>query len=118
MNDVVVNCSLESAIHILGGRWRVILVFSLLNGSKRFSDLQKDIGIARRMLTVNLRVLEEAGLVSRTAYAEVPPRVEYELTPYGMELRPLINDLCSWGQKFNDRQEKDRAAPSISSPVE
>jgi DNA-binding HxlR family transcriptional regulator len=109
---------LEEAIHILGGRWRAILLYFLLNGPQRFSDLQKHTGISRRILTVNLRVLEEAGLVLRTAYAEVPPRVEYQLTPDGLALRSIIHDLYSWGEKFKSRTNGNGVALSTPLPVE
>ena len=95
---------LERTMRTLGGRWRTVLLYLLLDGPKRFSELQRSSDISRRMLTVNLRALEEAGLVMRTTYAEVPPRVEYELTPEGMELRPLINDLYAWGERLGRQQ--------------
>jgi DNA-binding HxlR family transcriptional regulator len=107
---------LEKAAHVLGGRWRTIVVHFLMDGPKRFSDIQKNTGIARSMLRGNLRVLEEAGLIVRMAYPEVPPRVEYALTTEGLELRLLINDLYAWGQKFQNRHNK--AKTSISSPAE
>ncbi len=109
---------LEEVTPILGGRWRLILVHRLLNGPKRFGDLQKESGISRRILTANLRALEEVGLVVRTAYAEVPPRVEYGLTPEGMELQPLIECLSSWGQKFIDRQTIEPNKSTTSLPAE
>jgi len=109
---------LEEAVHILGGRWRIILLYFLLNGPQRFSDLQKHTGISRRILTVNLRVLEEAGLVLRTAYPEVPPRVEYQLTPDGLALRSIIHDLYSWGEKFGSRTNRNSATATTSLPVE
>jgi DNA-binding HxlR family transcriptional regulator len=103
-------------MHIIGGRWRLVLVSALLDGPKRFSEIQKKTGVARSMLRGNLRVLEEAGLIRRIAYPEVPPRVEYALTQEGLELRPLINDLYAWGQKFKARQ-KDNGT-TISLPAE
>jgi DNA-binding HxlR family transcriptional regulator len=117
---ITISCSasLGVALQILGGRWRLILVSALFDGPKRFSDLQKETGISRRILTVNLRALEEVGLISRTAYPEVPPRVEYGLTSEGMKLRPIINDLCVWGQKFSNRQSVTPTAPANSLPVE
>lgn len=90
----------------------------LLSGPKRFSDLQKDVGITRRMLTINLRALGDAGLVLRTAYPEVPPRVEYQLTPHGLELRVLINDLYLCGQRFKDRQKTISDIKAITLPAE
>lgn len=102
MKKSVSGCPVEDAMRVLGGRWRAVLVFYLLDGPKRFSDLRRDMpGISQRMLTLDLRVLESAGLVSRTVYPEVPVRVEYRLTPEGRLLRPTINELCKLGKMFN-----------------
>jgi DNA-binding HxlR family transcriptional regulator len=102
MKKSVSGCPVEDAMRVLGGRWRAVLVFYLLDGSKRFSDLRRDMpGISQRMLTLDLRALESAGLVSRTVYPEVPVRVEYRLTPEGRLLRPTINELCKLGKMFN-----------------
>jgi DNA-binding HxlR family transcriptional regulator len=97
MRKSITGHPIEGAMDVLGGRWRAILVCFLLSGPKRFSDLQKEIRIGRRMLTVNLRVLEEAGLVVRTAYAEVPPRVEYGFPKHrhGHSLLPLKKPLAA-----------------------
>lgn len=109
---------LDDFSKLLGGRWRLVLIYRLLDGPKRYGDLLKITGISRRMLTVNLRVLEKAGLVSRSAYAEIPPRVEYGLTPQGMELKPVIDVLCAWSQKFKERHEKNMADIPATSPAE
>jgi DNA-binding HxlR family transcriptional regulator len=102
MKKSVSGCPVEDAMRVLGGRWRAVLVFYLLDGPKRFSDLRRDMpGISQRMLTLDLRALESAGLVSRTVYPEVPVRVEYRLTPEGRLLRPTINELCKLGKMFN-----------------
>ena len=101
MKANVSGCPVEDAMHVLGGRWRAVLVFYLLNGRKRFSELRRDMpGISQRMLTLDLRALEKAGLVSRTVYPEVPVRVEYELTAEGRTLRPTIDELCKLGRKL------------------
>ena len=84
-------------MRLLSGRWRTLLIYYLVGGPKRFSDLQRDNPtISHRMLTLDLRELEAAGVVARTVYATVPPRVEYALTQDGRRLVPLINALGDW----------------------
>jgi DNA-binding HxlR family transcriptional regulator len=95
-----------------------MLVYSLLEGPKRFSDLAKETAISRSLLIANLRALEQYGLVSRTTQPEVPPRVEYALTWEGMELRPLINNIYAWRQKFQGRRREAGAIPSTPLPAE
>lgn len=78
-------------MRLLGGRWRLLLVSYLLDGPKRFSELRRDVpGISQRMLTLDLRALEDAGLVRRTVFPEVPVKVEYQLTEDGMRLQPVV----------------------------
>jgi len=108
----VSGCPVEEAMRVLGGRWRAVLVFYLLDGRKRFSDLRRDVpGISQRMLTLDLRALEGAGLITRTVYAEVPVRVEYQITAEGLRLRPTINELCKWGRVL---ESKNKRASSTS----
>lgn len=84
-------------MRLLSGRWRTLLIYYLIEGPKRFSDLQRDNPtISHRMLTLDLRELEAAGVVARTVYPTVPPRVEYALTKDGRRLVPLINALGDW----------------------
>jgi DNA-binding HxlR family transcriptional regulator len=101
MKTPITGCPVEVAMQILGGRWRAVLIYYLLDGPKRFSDLRRDVPrISQRMLTLDLRELERFGLVRRTVYAEVPVRVEYELTPEGRGLRGIIHELCLWGKRL------------------
>ena len=101
MKTSITGCPVEVAMQILGGRWRAVLIYYLLEGPKRFSDLRRDVPrISQRMLTLDLRELERSGLVRRTVYAEVPVRVEYELTPEGRGLRGIIHELCLWGKRL------------------
>lgn len=105
MKNSVSGCPVEEAMRVLGGRWRAVLVFYLLDGPKRFSDLRRDVpGISQRMLTLDLRALEAAGLISRTIYPEVPVRVEYQLTDDGLCLRPIVNELCVWGRSLESKR--------------
>ena len=91
-------------MNVLGGRWRAVLVHYLLRGPQRFSELRRAVpNITQRMLTNDLRQLEQAGLVTRTVYPEVPPRVIYALTPLGAALRPVIAALRQWGAQLEAR---------------
>lgn len=97
MQDVVSNCPIEDAMRVLSGRWATLLLYYLKDGPKRFSELQRDNpSISHRILTLELRKLEEAGLVARTAYEGFPLRVEYSLSMPGTELMPLIDALGDW----------------------
>ncbi|MEM9643648.1 MAG: helix-turn-helix domain-containing protein [Planctomycetota bacterium] len=92
-------CPVEATLELIGGKWKGIILYYLLDGRLRFSELERRIGcVTQRMLTKQLRELESTGLVNRTVYAEVPPRVEYELTTAGESLRPIINSLKEWGE--------------------
>ncbi|WP_423382190.1 winged helix-turn-helix transcriptional regulator [Burkholderia sp. LMG 32019] len=98
MKTSATGCSVEEAMRLLGGRWRLLLVSYLLDGPRRFSDLRRDMpGISQRMLTLDLRALEDAGLVRRTVYPEVPVRVEYDLTADGDRLRPVVEVMREFG---------------------
>ncbi|MEM8944873.1 MAG: helix-turn-helix domain-containing protein [Planctomycetota bacterium] len=92
-------CPVEATLELIGGKWKGIVLYYLLDGRLRFGELSRKIGcVTQRMLTKQLRELEAAGLVYRVAYAEVPPRVEYELTETGKTLRPILNALKQWGE--------------------
>lgn len=98
MKDNVSGCSVEEAMRLLGGRWRLLLVSYLLEGPKRFNDLRRDIpAISQRMLTLDLRALEEAGLLKRTVFPTVPVKVEYELTTDGRRLEPVVEVMKQFG---------------------
>lgn len=97
MKDVVSNCPIEEVMRVLGGRWPSLLIYYLKDGSKRFSDLKRDNPtVSHRMLTLELRKLEEIGIVRRTDHAGYPRRVDYTLTPAGIKLVPLIDALGAW----------------------
>jgi DNA-binding HxlR family transcriptional regulator len=92
------ECPEAYASNIIGGQWTLVICSWLLSGKLRFGELKKRIpNITERMLTLELRKLEENKIVSRTVFAEVPPRVEYELTPIGYALKPIIKGLEEWG---------------------
>ncbi|HYC96758.1 helix-turn-helix domain-containing protein [Brevundimonas sp.] len=93
------ECVVDAALDVIGGKWKGMIVHQLLKGPLRFNTLRREVGdITQRMLTKQLRELEDDGLVSRTVYAEVPPRVEYRLTPGGAALGPVIAALRAWGE--------------------
>jgi DNA-binding HxlR family transcriptional regulator len=93
------KCPVELALDIVGGRWKAIVLFHLLtNPLLRFNELRRRLpGATQRMLTLQLRELERSGCIERKVYPEVPPRVEYSLTPFGRTLEPVVDALCSWG---------------------
>lgn len=94
------ECLEVYAANTIGGQWSLVICCWLLNGKLRFGELKKLIpNITERMLTLHLRKLEENKIIKRTVYAEVPPRVEYELTSIGKDLKPIIRQLEIWGEK-------------------
>ena len=98
MKDNVSGCSVEEAMRLLGGRWRLLIASYLLDGAKRFNDLRRDMpAISQRMLTLDLRALEEAVLISRTVYPTVPVKVEYALTDDGRRLQPVVEVMKDFG---------------------
>ncbi|WPR77372.1 helix-turn-helix domain-containing protein [Algoriphagus sp. NG3] len=98
------------AANLIGGQWTLFICCRLLNGKLRFSELKRKIPkITERMLTLQLRKLEENGIVVRTVYAEVPPRVEYELSGIGKELEPLMLQLEAWGAKHQEAMKNTKS---------
>jgi len=101
------ECPEVYASNIIGGQWTLVICSWLLNGKLRFSELKRNLpNITERMLTLQLRKLEEHKIISRTVHAEVPPRVVYELTPIGYALAPVIKALESWGDEHRKRKVK------------
>lgn len=95
-------CPVETTLTMIGNKWKVIILRDLfLNGVMRFGELKNSVGsISQKVLTSNLREMEADGLITRTVYPEVPPRVEYELTPLGKTLKPVLDSLWSWGESY------------------
>lgn len=94
-------CPVETTLGLIGDKWKVLILRDLLPGTKRFGELKKSIGsVSQKVLTAQLRDMEESGLVSRRVYAEVPPRVEYSLTPLGQSLRPILDAMQQWGEAY------------------
>src|SRR5580700_6448018 len=97
-------CPSAATIAAIGGRWKVVILWYLFGGKLRFSELRRKVpGVSQKMLTEQLRELEGHGLVTRTVYAEVPPRVEYAATPLGESLRPVITAMAEWGVTQGDK---------------
>ncbi len=94
------ECPEVYAANIIGGQWSIVICSWLINGKLRFGELKKRLpNITERMLTLQLRKLQESKIITRTIYAEVPPKVEYELTQIGYELKPILKLLENWGEK-------------------
>lgn len=95
------NCPLELTMDLIGGKWKLIILWYLLDASKRFSQLNRLMpNITQKMLTTQLRELEEKGLINRHVYPQVPPKVEYSLTEQGYSLKHILNDICSWSTSY------------------
>ena len=95
------DCPIETTMTLISNRWKVLILWDLLGGVKRFGELKKLLGgVSQKVLTANLRQMEEAGLLTRTVYAEVPPRVEYALTETGRSLRPVLEAMLEWGTRY------------------
>ncbi|MCJ2140948.1 winged helix-turn-helix transcriptional regulator [Methylobacterium sp. E-066] len=104
MRATVTGCSVEHAMHLLGGRWRLLLVSYLIDGPKRFNELRRDLpGISQRMLTLDLRALEAAGLIRRTVYPTTPVKVEYALTDDGLRLKVVVSVVQEFGLWLKQR---------------
>ena len=108
MKDLVSRCPIEEVMQVLSGRWPTLLLYYLKDGTKRFSDLRRDNpAISHKMLALELRKLEDAGIVHRTEFQGYPLRVEYDLTPAGSSLVPLIDALGDWWEMTGSTPEDD-----------
>lgn len=94
-------CPVETTLTLIGDKWKVLILRDLLTGTKRFGELKKSVGnVSQKVLTAQLRAMEESGLVNRKVYAEVPPRVEYSLTELGQSLKPILDSMQVWGTEY------------------
>ena len=94
-------CPVETTLMLIGDKWKVLILRDLMDGTKRFGELKKSIGtISQKVLTAQLRDMEEKGLLTRKVYAEVPPRVEYTLTETGYSLKPILDAMWAWGADY------------------
>ena len=96
-------CPVETTLALIVDKWKVLIIRDLLPGTKRFGELKRSIGaVSQKVLTAQLRDMEEDGLLFRTVYAEVPPRVEYTLTSLGMRLKPILDAMEKWGKDYKN----------------
>ena len=94
-------CPVETTLMLIGDKWKVLILRDLMDGTKRFGELKKSIGtVSQKVLTAQLRDMEEKGLLTRKVYAEVPPRVEYTLTETGYSLKPVLDAMWAWGLDY------------------
>ena len=110
-------CPVETTLTLISDKWKILIVRDLLTGTKRFSELRRSIGhISQKVLTSNLRQMEADGLVHREVYPEVPPRVEYALTPRGESLMPHLVSLIGWALENFDAIVSDRNSLQATGP--
>ncbi len=96
-------CGLDAALRVIGGKWKPLILYFLKEKPKRYGDLKRDVrGVSDKMLIQSLKELEAHGVVLRTNYHEVPPRVDYTLTPLGQSLAEALRSLCEWGELQSD----------------
>ncbi|MFI0847695.1 winged helix-turn-helix transcriptional regulator [Mesorhizobium sp. IMUNJ 23232] len=111
MKDTVSSCPIEDVMRVLSGRWPTLLIYYLKDGTKRFNELRRDNPtVSHRILTLELRKLEAAGIVTRTAHSGYPLRVDYDLTPAGLALLPLIDALGDWWEDTRGGASKEPPA--------
>lgn len=100
MNDLPA-CPVEVTLKLMGNKWKILIIRDLLDGTKRFGELKKSVGnITQKVLTSNLRSMEESCLLIRKVYAQVPPKVEYTLTETGYSLKPILDSMAKWGDDY------------------
>ena len=103
-------CPVETTLMLIGDKWKVLILRDLMPGTKRFGELKRSIGsVSQKVLTAQLRDMEEKGLVSRSVYAEVPPRVEYSLTELGRSLKPILDAMWIWGEGYQAKSKGSEA---------
>ena len=102
-SKVLPACPVETTLTLISDKWKVLILRDLLTGTKRFGELKKSVGgVSQKVLTTQLRQMEASGLLTRTVYPEVPPRVEYALTALGYSLRPILDAMQSWGERYQE----------------
>ncbi|MBL0337693.1 MAG: helix-turn-helix transcriptional regulator [Rhodospirillaceae bacterium] len=109
MVQKTVSCPVELTLSIMAGRWKVMIIHQLLLGSRRFNQLQRELrGITHRTLTKNLREMASQNLVIRTVYQEIPPHVEYRLSPLGLSLKPILTAMHEWSEEYGNQIAIDK----------
>ena len=114
MHKELPACPVETTLTLIGNKWKVLILRDLMGGTKRFGELKKSVGnVTQKVLTTQLRDMEEQGLVRRRVYAEVLPRVEYSLTDLGKSLKPILDAMWTWGEGYQEQNRaKEDADPS------
>ncbi len=103
-------CPVETTLTLIGDKWKVLILRDLIPGTKRFGELKKSVGnVSQKVLTTQLRAMEQSGLLHREVYAEVPPRVEYSLTELGKSLKPVLDSMWAWGEAYKSQAVKNEA---------
>jgi DNA-binding HxlR family transcriptional regulator len=101
--DELPQCPVATTVALIGSKWKLLIIRNLLARPWRFNELKKDLeGISQKVLTDSLRSMEEDGLITRTVYPEVPPRVEYALSDLGQSLKPILDSMCEWGNNYKE----------------
>ena len=100
--DELPECPVATTVQLIGNKWKLLIIRNLLASPQRFTELLKTIPISKKVLTDNLRALEEDGLIEREVFAEVPPRVEYSLSPLGSTLKPILDAMMEWGTEYKN----------------
>jgi len=112
-NGKTYHCTVEATLDVIGGKWKPLILWHLGDSVLRFSELQRGLpGVNAKMLTKQLRELEEDGVIRRTVYPEVPPRVEYTITEFGKTLIPILQALCAWGAQYLGVDENGAQCPA------
>ena len=100
------ECPVATAVSLIGGKWKLLIIRNLRERPWRFNELRRDLeGISQKVLTDSLRAMEEDGIITRTVYPEVPPRVEYALTPLGESMKPILDAMAQWGMEYKKRMQ-------------
>jgi DNA-binding HxlR family transcriptional regulator len=113
------ECPIQAIVDVIGGKWKLSILYQLLQGTKRYGELKRLIPRAtERMLTLQLRELEASGIVQRTVYPEVPPKVEYSLTELGLSLEPVLQTMLVWSENYmqQDKVEVGEVTQNLSPP--
>ena len=101
-------CPVETTLSLIGSKWKIMIIRNLLMRPWRFNELQRSLtGISQKVLTDNLRAMEADGIINRTVFAEVPPRVEYSLTELGFSMKPILDSLELWGLNYKKMFEEN-----------
>lgn len=107
MDSKIHACPVQTCLNFIADKWKVLIIRDLMNGTKRFSELKKSLSpITQKMLTQQLREMEEDGLVHRKVYPVVPPKVEYSLTKFGLSLSPVIDSMKKWGLEYQKNNKE------------